>query len=201
MHGMLRLTSAVVFLLTSLTAFAKTNSSHPEKPFIRGIVTSAITHGGDDIAKVQFKNADSEKIKAGDLLMIGGGILISPPQSLFSVQLTVNYYFDSIIAKNGDASFDRYPVELLVFVNPGRHRVGAGITEHFSPRAELDFDGQEKSSAKFDDATGLILQYDYKLTDDLFLGLRYTAITYTASDNQGADVDGDNVGLTALYQF
>ena len=201
MHGMLRLFSTVVVLSTSLTAIAHADSSPPESGFFHWIVTAAITDGGDDLAKVQFKNSNSEKIKAGGLLMAGGGILITPPQSMFSLQFTANYYFDSITAKNGDASFDRYPVELIAFANMGQHRIGLGITEHFSPHADFDFDGFPKSSVDFDDATGYIIQYDYKLFDEMWVGLRYTGITYTVSDMHDQDVDGNNIGLTALYQF
>lgn len=200
MQGTLyRLIAAAAFTCSSFAAAQQAPLTAPAP--LQFIVNGAITEGGDDLVKVKFKNAESEKIKAGGLLMLGGGVLLTPGSGAVSLQLTLNYHFDSITAKNGDASFDRFPLEAIVFVNNGRHRFGAGVSHHLSPEADFDFDNQPKDSAEFDDATGLVVEYDYSITSAVRIGLRYTAIEYEASDFVGEKVDGDHVGLTASLAF
>jgi hypothetical protein len=166
---------------------------------VRFILNAAVSDGGDDLLKVSFRNADSEKIKAGGLLLFGGGVLFTPSAGPLSVQLTANYFFDSITAKNGDASFDRLPIELLAFGNFDRHRIGAGATLHLSPELEMDFDETGKLTQKFDDALGFVVQYEYKFSDQVFAGVRFTSIDYTADDVE--DINGDNIGLTISFML
>ncbi|MBO6753528.1 MULTISPECIES: hypothetical protein [Spongiibacter] len=201
MQGLFRSITLASAVILPVAAQAQVLSPTSPEPVFRGIVNAAVTDGGDDLAKVQFKNASSEKIKAGSLLMLGGGVLIQPRGSAFSYQLTANYHFDSITAKNGDASFDRFPLEALVFYNNGQHRFGVGVSHHLSPEVEFDFDDFAKETVEFDDATGFVVEYNYEISERVWLGLRHTSITYEVSDINGAEVDGDHFGLTAHFAF
>lgn len=202
MHGIWRSSLLSVVLVSPLAWAESPLQSAPSNEWVvRGVFSAAVTDGGDDLAKVQFKNADSEKIKAGGLLMVGAGVLVAPSDSPFSYQVTLNYHFDSITAKNGDASFDRMPIEAQVFYNSGKHRFGAGLTHHLSPEVEFDFDDAPRETVEFDDATGAVIEYNYAVSPSIWLGLRYTTIDYSPSDVDGEDVDGDHVGVTLHIPF
>ena len=103
MQGMLRRLIVAAALTCSSFAAAQQGPQPAPSP-LRFILNGAFTEGGDDLVKVKFKNAESEKIKAGGLLMLGGGLLLTPGSGAVSLQLTLNYHFDSITAKNGDAT-------------------------------------------------------------------------------------------------
>lgn len=198
MQGMLSRAVLAAALFCSSVAVADTASSTASW---RPVVNGAFTEGGDDLVKVQFRNADSEKIKAGGLLMLGGGMVYTPAGGAVSLRLTINYHFDTITAKNGDASFERFPLEALLFFNAAPHRLGVGLSHHLSPEAEFDFDDQSRETVKFDDATGVVVEYGYQVTPQIWLGLRYTTISYDAQDLAREEVDGDHVGLTASFTF
>lgn len=158
------------------------------------VLTGGLTYGGDKIATIDYEDGDDANIRAGSLFLLGlgGDYRFSPNWEL---QLTVNYQFDQANAENGDASFHRLPVDLLGFYRQGSHRFGGGVTYHINPEFEADFDDIDGDfDVDFDNALGLVVEYDYFFTDSVSLGVRYTSIEYEASDFN-AEVDGSYFGL------
>ena len=171
-----------------------------------------LTFGGDELAEVEvyndyFEESYDEDIRAGELATLTAGIVVYFPTPSWSLQGSIGYHVDDV-STDDEIRFDRYPLELIPFYNFGNHRLGAGISHHFSPELELeDFLGPD---VEFDDATGWLVEYDYSFPGweegGFVLGIRYLWIDYEADringlPAAGSDVDGNHVGIHVNYQF
>ena len=161
---------------------------------INWVVFGALEVGGDKVGVVEFDDGESDSIKAGELLYVAGGLII-PISEVFETQLTFGYKTDTVSAENGDVSFDRFPMEALVFYRTEQWRFGGGLNYHLAPT--LEGDGfASAADVDFDNALGITLEVDYALSENGFLGLRTTMIEYELSDFPGEDkVDGDSIGI------
>jgi len=165
------------------------------------IVTAGYTSGGDDLIDVQYERGGKDKITAGGEILLGVGVVFLSNEN-FELQLAANYHFDDVSAENGDASFERYPIDILIFRRADRHRFGGGLTMHLSPSAEIDIDGTGRETVNFETAYGVVLEYDYQVLSKVWLGLRYTHISYAVdSIFRNSDIDGSNFGLTVNFRF
>lgn len=159
------------------------------------VLSAGITIGGDDFVEVENDDGDHvDDIEAGGLLYIGAGGHYRFANSPISIQAVYAYHFDTVDADNGDATFDRFELDLTLFYNTGPHRFGIGMTQHFGPTLEVDIDFYD-GDVDFDDATGFLVEYGFRFTETGAIGIRYTDIDYDASDISGESVDGSNVGL------
>ncbi len=193
--------SKKIFSLSSLVVlFCASTAMADEAAGFSPLVFAGITNGGDDLAKIKYENGDSAKISAGELLMLGGGVNYQFAESPINVQAAISYFFDNQDAKNGDATFERWPVDLLGFYNAGNHRFGAGLSYHMNPEFDASLDGYDSINVDFDNALGAVVEYGYKFSGGFVLGLRYTSIDYSSSKVDG-DIDGSNVGLMATFTF
>ncbi|MFT3929493.1 MAG: outer membrane beta-barrel protein [Spongiibacteraceae bacterium] len=166
----------------------------------RFMLTGGFTAGGDKVATIEFEDGDTADVRAGGEFLLGAGVdyRFSPNWEL---QLTLNYQVDREKADNGDASFHRMPIDLLGFYSQGPHRFGGGLTYHMNSEFETDFDDfDENSSVDFDDALGLVLEYDYFVSEALSLGVRYTDIEYKVTGSS-QKIDGSYVGLMMNIYF
>ena len=103
--------------------------------------------------------------------------------------------------ENGDASFNRLPIELMAFWRYKQFRTCGGITHHFNPKLEIDFDGNSDiATVKFNHANGLIMQTDYYYSDQFGVGLKLTDIEYKTRQ-PGQKIDGDSIGVVGSYLF
>ena len=166
---------------------------------IEGILGFAVSSGGDELGKVHLVNnsgdTSTESIEAGGLWYIYGGVQIATPA--FPLRLTLGYFEDGVNAKNGSVSFSRIPVELLGVFSNGTHTVALGPTYHLSPK--LDMDDAGYGSYEADDALGMVLMYEYTVSDRYALGVRYTSISYDFGGSENAN--GDNLGVMIEFKF
>lgn len=199
MRSVSKVTLAMAMLaLSSNNVWAQsgdTNGWHP-------VVQLGVTVGGDELVELEVENSfgrdSDEEIRAGELFLAAGGIAYQINQ--FEVQATIGFYGDGIFADNGDASFTRWPLELMAFWRFEYIRVGAGVTQHFNPQFELDIDNGAKSDVDFDDATGFLFQVEYLINDNISVGLRHTVIDYEI-ERRAMQINGDNTGVVATYRF
>ena len=183
---------SVSILALAPSAFAQ--NTVPDNLGAHFLLTGGLTYGGDKIAKIEYDNGDNVDIRGGGLLLIGVGGLYRFDQN-WEAQLSLNYQFDRANAKNGDATFDRFPVDLLGFYRMGAHRFGGGITYHMNPTFDSNFDiANGKQRIDFDDAVGAVIEYDYFFNDSISLGARYVNIKYKSPDISG-DLDGSYGGV------
>lgn len=151
-----------------------------------------LTFGGDDMTYTTGRS-----LKAGGLLygVIGA---VYHPNPNFDVQASIGFHLDGITAQNGDTSFTRAVVELIPFyVMDSGFRIGLGLTRAISPEYTYD-DGTTRYTTSFDDATGVLLQFDMKVLDNDWLGVRFAGIEFE-NDNTVEPIDGGYIGF--IYQL
>lgn len=165
-----------------------------------------ITFGGDQLIEVEVENDfygdDNEDVRAGESAAIALGAAYQFYNSPLQLQATVGYHNDSILADNGDTDFTRKPLELLAFYAIDRHRIGVGVTHHLDPEFDVDIDFLARDRVDFDDATGFVLQYDFRVASFLAFGARLVSIEYEPENRfRGPAVEGDHFGLMMTFLF
>jgi hypothetical protein len=158
------------------------------------LLSFGVTYGGDKLATISYKHGDDVDIHAGGLVLFGIGVLHQFGNN-WEAQASVNYHFDRANARNGDATFDRIPLDFLGFYRVGAHRFGGGVTYHLNPKFDSDFDfAGGDGTVDFDNAVGAVIEYDYFFNESVSLGVRYTNIKYKSADISD-DIDGSYGGL------
>lgn len=165
-----------------------------------------LTFGGDELIEVEveddFFGDDDEDVRAGESVVFAVGAAYQFYNSPLQLQATLGYHTDGIFADNGDTEFSRKPLELLAFYSIDRHRIGVGVTRHLDPEFDVDIDFLPEDRVKFDDATGFVVQYDFRVTAFFALGARFTSIEYQPEDPfRGPNVDGDHIGIMMTFLF
>lgn len=178
------LVGAVLFGCFAMPAAALDRSFH----FKMGYDT-----GGDTLVTVLFVGGDTEKIKANDGLYFGAGVSMVNDAKDVETEFSLSYKFDEITGSNGDLTFSRLPLDALVFYRLPSVRLGGGVTYHINP--DLDGSGVVGGlNVKFEDALGFVLQADWRLTEKMNLGLRYTVLDYEV-EGTGGKVDSNGIGI------
>lgn len=179
------------------------------EPTVRFVVDAGLTYGGDTIEKLEYSRGGSATIKGGGLVQIGGGVQFHPPGSSFSALATLNYHVDNATAKNGDARFDRVPLELLAFYHlDDRWRIGGGWRHTMNPKFTEKFDYEDRITINYKDADSLVLQVGFG-TQRVWGALRYVDESFdaervTVGNLSGAynhTDDGSHVGLLGYFAF
>lgn len=166
---------------------------------VRPFLKAGYDFGGDTLVTAVFTDGSSDTIKANEGLYIGGGASIVTDSKRMEIELSLAYKFSIVSADNGDIEFTRLPLEALAFYRWDKVRLGGGLTYHINP--ELEGSGiATPLDVQFDDALGFVLQADYRLTDRMAIGLRYTNLKYEASGSS-ASAKSDGLGFTFSYRF
>ena len=156
-------------------------------------VDGGFSGGGDKLATVIYTNGDTRSIYAGDGLFGDFGVQHNFADTDWSLKGTLGFDYWAVTASNATTTFARYPLDVLAIYNIGRSHIGFGVTEHFSPRLDLDGFGPNQS---FDNATGVILQYQYWM-----FGVRLTSIRYKVSGGCIGDCSVSGNSLGAFFNF
>lgn len=121
---------------------------------------------------------DSSRAGGYTRLTFGGEIAFG--QSPISLQIGAGLLRDGLTSNVDESKsvFKRKVIELIPFWNVGRHRFGVGATAHLEPVFYANPDGPGSYNQEFDDAVGLLLQYDIRYDQDISVGFRYTNIKY-----------------------
>ena len=160
-------------------------------------------YGGDNLMNVNYTDGSSESIKGGEGFQLHFGTVatLNEAESLFAT-LTLGWKYVSLPdAENGDASLARYPLEGIFYYRDGKHRFGAGVTKHmnisYSTSGILSGYGTDLESK-----VGTILAYGYSFEEDdqMSLGIKYTDLTYTATD-YNVDIDAGSLGIFWHWGF
>lgn len=149
--------------------------------------------GGETLATAVYTDGEESDVKAGQLFHLAAG-LVHPIGDQLEFQGTVGWKFDSASARNGEISFDRYPIEALLFARSDRFRFGGGPTIHLNPTLDSDGAASSLGTVEFDNAVGFVAQIDMFVQRTLNLGLRTTFISYDTSVG-GVSVEGNSIGL------
>jgi hypothetical protein len=167
---------------------------------IQGILKTGFDFGGDNIVTVPFTDGSTRTLKGNQGFYVGGGAAIINEAGNWELDVTLAYKFALIHATNGDLTWTRWPLEALVFYRFQHVRLGGGLAYHISPKLE----GSGVASnldIKFKDAAGGVLQVDWRITEKISTGVRYTVLTYDAKAPFTGSVKSDGLGLTFSWNF
>lgn len=169
---------------------------------VDGVLKAGFDFGGESLTgDVLFESGHTENLRANEGFFVGAGVaLLNTPRTL-GVEITLNWKYGTVGADNGDVEFTRFPVDALLFYNFPRARIAVGATYHLNP--ELDSDGlgaQYAVKTEFDDALGFMTQLDWRITQKVALGLRYTVLDYEVA-NGGGTVGSDGLGFAFTTLF
>ena len=149
----------------------------------------------DEIILVDDSNVVIESTKAGELysLALGGTLALTDnieAQFSLGIKSNSNYAFDS------EASWVRYPINAMLFYNYENFRLGLGATAHLFSKYKVS-GATKNASSTYKNALGGLLEIDYRVSQSLHLGLRYTSIQYVSEDD-GRGYDGSSIGLLLI---
>jgi len=171
------MTPARITVITSIATILLGSAAAAQANDVRPMIKAAADFGGDTLVTVVFTDGTRETIKANELLSLGGGVSIVNAAGDIEAEVTLSYKFALISASNGDVTFSRWPLDALVFYRLPELRLGGGLTYHINPK--LSGSGVASGiDATFDNALGLLLQADYRVTPKINLGIRYTSLDY-----------------------
>jgi len=157
------------------------------------VVDAGLSGGGDKLETVIFTNGDTRTIYAGNGLFADFGVQHNFVDTHWSLKATAGFDFWSVAASNATITFRRYPLDLLALYNIGDNHLGFGLTEHLSPKLNNDGIGPD---ASFDNATGVMLQYQYWL-----FGARFTSIRYKVSSGCVANCSFSGNSLSLFFDY
>jgi hypothetical protein len=167
---------------------------------IKLLLKAGFDIGGDTMANAVFTNGETETIRANEGFYIGAGAAIIDAARNMEYHLSLAYKVAAVEASNGDIEWSRLPLEALAFYRFPRVRVGGGLAYHMSPRLEgsgvvggLD--------VKFKNALGAVLQADWRITEKIAAGLRYTILEYDAKGAFSGGAKSNGFGLTFSMNF
>jgi hypothetical protein len=190
---------ALPLLVLGHTAFADmpVDAYEPSKTHL--VTSLGLMDGGDKLATVEYRHGDDVDIRAGGLVLLGVGVNHEFGNN-WELQATLNYLGAGANAKNGDVSFSRWPVEVLGFYRNGSHRFGGGLTYHVNPKFDVNLDNGPDDTINFDNALGVVVEYDYFFLRQLSLGVRGTLIDYKSSEVDGS-INGNSIGVVVSGYF
>ncbi len=184
--------SVIAFATTITLATAPLHAGDRTKIIFQG----AIEGGGDDLITLYYTDGHSETVRAGGLLLLGGGIAYQTlaDNERLQTRLTFNWKSDSTSEADGEMDWNHFPLELIQFYEGEKIAMGIGLTYHLAP--SLKGSGRlAYYDVDFENALGNVFELNYKLSKTGFVGFRYTSIEYEYS-NSGNTVDGSTFGIS-----
>ena len=163
--------------------------------YARALVELGIHTGGDELTLVDDSNVVIESTKAGGLysLSLGGTLALTDNTE---AQFSIGIKSDSNFTKDSEASWVRYPLNAMYFYNHENFRLGFGATAHLFSKYKVSGDTKNASSI-YKNSIGGLLEIDYRVSQSLHMGLRYTSIDYVREDD-GMSFDGSSIGILLI---
>lgn len=197
-------------LLASALSFVSMSSVYAQSAPdpLRFMVGIGLTAGGQNVATAQYTDGSSNNISAGTGVQLMTGVDYRLNQSV-SFQATVGFRGRVALASNGDASFNRYPIELLAYYNVNeKWRVGGGI-QYINHPSLYGTGALSNLNEDFKSTTGVILEAEYFPISHLGIKFRAVKESYTPELNSNTSylnyssdsVSGNHVGVISGYYF
>jgi hypothetical protein len=156
------------------------------------VLDSAAEFGGDNLVEVFYRDGETQHIKAGNGVTLGGGIHYRPVSVPIDFAATVGYKFVRTAGVNTDLGVNRVVIKLTGTYPLGNHFwVTAGPVWHAG--TTLNGDGFI-SDVNFDDAVGGMVGFGWR-----WIGVSYTNIKYRGPFP--GSVDASNGGFTFAWKF
>jgi hypothetical protein len=149
---------------------------------------AALEGGGDTLAR---SSLDDEVNAGGGMKLAIGMQAWMDEAGTGSMRFSVGYQWDDVSGGNGSAEIETLTFDAVYLINSGPHSFGIGAVWHASPRYSAMVNGA-RSTIDFDDAVGPVLQYGYRLSPGLELGLRFSDLEY---ESAGQVLDAGSFGV------
>ncbi|WP_431688521.1 hypothetical protein [Hahella sp. NBU794] len=176
-------------------------------------LTGGFTFGGDEF--VQSGTLDGvDELEAGGLVNLGVGAYWKSKSQPLAAQVTLNYHFDYADENDVEATFDRMPVEaVLYYTGVDKWRFGAGVRYVASPELTAEYKSN-KFTADLDSNIGFVAEAGYFLSSTVILNFRAVAEKYDVeslnvngshldvpSSAYKKDISGNHVGVNLVALF
>ena len=171
-------------------------------------------YNGVELAVVQsapgsaFDQVFKDKIEAGGYFRGSFGAEFPVAENL-AFSTSVGFLYDEITGNltdgsggKGYASFRTTQIDFIGFYMYKRHRIGLGGSFHYNPKFDYKETGnnfQMHGVYRFSNAIGAVIQYDYLVSENTSIGIRYTDISYDFDEVSISDIvndSGDNFTTT-----
>lgn len=194
-----------LFALAVSLALPLTGAAQSIGGAIRPLLAAGLTFGGEELISAEFADGYRQTVTTGGFLDLKAGMEYQLIQSPWSLQMTAGYQADTAQADNGRFEFTRIPVELILMteVSP-QWRIGFGLRRALS--TEVSASGEAAKATQFGKSTsfnsdlGLILQGEYRATDQLALQARFVKERYSTPSHSGW-IDGSHFGVFGVVYF
>jgi hypothetical protein len=190
----LRILAAVV-----LSSVAMASSSEAQGK-LRGMARLGAEMGGEKVIEFEYADGSTPEMTAGGGLLLSVGAALEVFKAV-DAQVNAGWKYRTIPeAENQDASWNRFPVEALLFYRtPLGLRLGGGATVHLGNVLEASGDVLN-SRTEFKTKPGFLFQAEYVKRNFSF-DLRYTALKYEAESGGSGTVDASSFGAGFSFLF
>jgi hypothetical protein len=188
----------LIACLFASSAFAQDSPWH----FTGGILLS---EGGDRLFTGKYTDGTKIDITAGGTLALHFG-LYRNIGSAFDLQTTLGIHTAGTLGTNGNASFTRFPLEVMGFYQLNDdYRLGAGARKSLSAKLKTSGVATYQPSLEFKSSVGSVVELQYligkktrKSKAQSAVNFRYVKETFTEK-TEGIKVKGDHIGVGVVF--
>jgi hypothetical protein len=170
--------------------------------FTGGILLS---EGGDRLFTGKYTDGTKIDITAGGTLALNFG-LYRNIGSAFDLQTTLGIHTAGTLGTNGNASFTRFPLEVMGFYQLNDdYRLGAGARKSLSAKLGTSGVATYQPSLEFNASVGSVVELQYligkktrKSKAQTAVNFRYVKETFTEK-TEGIKVKGDHIGVGVVF--
>lgn len=186
-------------LLIALAAACSTGSALAEgRGFTYGgVLGLSFTSGGDTVDELRYVDGTTQTIKAGGQYNVKLGGELRFDNLPIQLQGTLNWHYVNDAASNAEASYTRYPLELLAFYNFNtKWRVGGGLRYILNPKYKFKFENDPTYEFKFEPSLGYVLEGEYFYSAGTSISARYVKVSLPWNYGPfSGKLDGSHIGF------
>ena len=164
-----------------------------------------VSGGGDHLFLGKYTDGTKVDVTAGGGLLVNLGVNHKFNSSL-NLQTTLGLHTDGTLATNGNASFTRFPLEVMGFYQfNDQYRIGVGARKSLAAKLSTSGVATYQPSAEFNASVGQVIELQYllgkpnkKSNAKTAVNFRYVKETYTEK-TYGIKVKGNHVGVGVVF--
>ncbi|HEV3486372.1 MAG TPA: hypothetical protein VG106_13260 [Vicinamibacterales bacterium] len=197
----MRIASRSLRVLAAVALSTVTMASSSEaQGKLRGMARLGGEVGGEKVLEFQYADGSTPEMTAGGGLLISVGAALEVFKAV-DAQVNAGWKYRTIPeASNQDASWNRFPVEAMLFYRtPLGLRLGGGATVHLGNVLEASGDVLN-DRVEFKTNPGFLLQAEYVIKNFSF-DVRYTSMKYEVESGGTGTVDASSFGAGFSFLF
>ena len=164
-----------------------------------------LSEGGDHLFYGKYTDGTQIDITAGGTIALNFG-LYRNIGSAFDLQTTLGIHTAGTLGTNGNASFTRFPLELMgIYQLTDNYRIGAGARKSFAAKLSTSGVATYQASAEFNASVGSVVELQYligkktrKSKAQTAVNFRFVKETFTEK-TQGIKIKGDHIGVGVVF--